>query len=424
LCGKGIAVAYFKGIYMQALWKITETALFEKKYSSLKENNICEIGEHIIGDITSAEDGPTLIVIGGIHGNEPAGVLASKRILSHLSIFKSKLKGRVIFLAGNTRALQKNVRYIDADLNRHWTSENVHSNKPDGRHDGYLNEDLEQRELLKIIQDVLKTAKDEVYVLDLHTTSAHGVPFVTLGDTLRNRAFAMNFPVTIVLGIEEQLSGTMLEYLNNLGVVTLGFEAGQHQAIQTIENHEALIWIALVASGCLREESVPPLNRYKKTLQYASGGMRFVEVRYRHALKPTDNFKMHSGYKNFQPVKRGEILASDKTGQIKAKETSLILMPLYQPQGDDGFFLVRHVKSFWLKVSEILRRIDIGAYMHILPGVKKHPKEENSLVINTNVARLFPLQIFHLLGFRRRRWIENRLVVSRRLHDRLSPFRR
>jgi succinylglutamate desuccinylase len=152
--------------------------------------------------------------------------------------------------------------------------------------------------------------------------------------------------------------------------------------------------------------------------------MRFVEVRYRHALKPTDNFKMHSGYKNFQPVKRGEILASDKTGQIKAKETSLILMPLYQPQGDDGFFLVRHVKSFWLKVSEILRRIDIGAYMHILPGVKKHPKEENSLVINTNVARLFPLQIFHLLGFRRRRWIENRLVVSRRLHDRLSPFRR
>ena len=65
-------------------------------------------------------------------------------------------------------------------------------------------------------------------MIDLHSTSADGLPFATVGDTMRNRRFAQNLPVTILLGIEEQLDGTMLEYLNNLGAVTLGFEGGQH----------------------------------------------------------------------------------------------------------------------------------------------------------------------------------------------------
>ncbi|MGH9882173.1 MAG: hypothetical protein ACRD6N_12115 [Pyrinomonadaceae bacterium] len=55
----------------------------------------------------------------------------------------------------------------------------------------------------------------------MHTTSAHGVPFATVGDTLRNRKFALNFPTTIVLGLEEQIEGTMLEYVNNLRAVTM-----------------------------------------------------------------------------------------------------------------------------------------------------------------------------------------------------------
>ena len=32
-----------------------------------------------------------------------------------------------------------------------------------------------------------------------------------------------------MLGIEEQLEGTMLEFMNNEGAVTLGFEGGQHE---------------------------------------------------------------------------------------------------------------------------------------------------------------------------------------------------
>jgi len=160
--------------------------------------------------------------------------------------------GRVYFLAGNTRAIRHGARFIGADLNRHWTRENLAKNKADSSA-SQIAEDYEQSELLKIFDEILTDAKDEVFALDLHTTSAEGLPFATVGDTMRNRRFAQKFPVTILLGIEEQLDGTMLEYLNNAGAVTFGFEGGQHDSLEAIENHEALIWLALVNSGILAE---------------------------------------------------------------------------------------------------------------------------------------------------------------------------
>jgi succinylglutamate desuccinylase len=50
---------------------------------------------------------------------------------------------------------------------------------------------------------------------------------------------------------------------------------------------------------------------------------------------------MREGYKNFQAIKAGEVLADDKNGEIVAPEDCLLLMPLYQRQGTDGFFLVK-----------------------------------------------------------------------------------
>jgi len=100
----------------------------------------------------------------------------------------------------------------------------------------------------------------------------------------------------------------------------------------------------------------------------------------------------------------------------------VILMPLYQKLGNDGFFIGRRIASFWLTVSAALRRLRVQKLMPLLPGVRRDPVDPETLVINTRVARLFPLQIFHLLGFRRRRWSGAKLIVSRRKHDTTSPF--
>jgi hypothetical protein len=240
---------------------------------------------------------------------------------------------------------------------------------------------------------------------------------------MRNRRFAQKFPVRILLGIEEQLDGTLLEYLNNKGAVTLGFEGGQHESAEALENHEALIWLALVNAEILALEDVPDLEKHRKKLAASAGKVRFLEVRYREAITSRDEFEMNPGFENFDLVKRGQILARNSKGEIKAPESGLILMPLYQKQGEDGFFIGREIAPFWLWLSKILRGLKLGNFIRILPGVRQHPTDSESLIVNTRVARFFPLQIFHLLGFRKRRLKENQLIVSRRRHDTKSPFR-
>ena len=379
-------------------------------------------GEHFIGEFVGDAAGATLIAVGSVHGNEPSGAIALQKVAEKLENLRGKLCGRVFLLGGNTRALARRKRFIGADLNRHWTSENLAKNKTNAALQ--IAEDVEQYELLQIFEEVLSTAEEEVFALDLHTTSATGLPFATVGDTLRNRRFAQKFPVTILLGIEEQLEGTMLEFLNNRGAVTFGFEGGQHDAAEAIENHEALVWLALVNSGILAAKDAPDLEKHRRNLRRASGKPRIVEIRHRQAVAPGDEFEMNPGFENFDPVKRGQLLAKNRNGVIEAVESGLIVMPLYQKQGDDGFFIGREVAPFWLQLSAILRTLKINSLMRVLPGVWKHPSDAESLIVNTRVARFFPLQIFHLLGFRKRRWSGDQLVVSRRRHDTQSPFKR
>lgn len=377
------------------------------------------VGEHLIGQFCGDEQGPTLIVFGGVHGNEAAGVKALRNVSEHLRPVEKSLKGRVYFLFGNTRALSEKIRFIDSDLNRHWTPANL-AKATTGFNDEELSEDRELAEILPILERILGGARSEVFALDLHSTSADGVPFATVGDTLRNRAFAMNFPTTILLGIEEQLDGTILEYLNNRGAVTFGYEGGQHFSEKTVRTHEALVHLALTHSGIIgRTDEFAARENF---LREVAGRPRIIEIRYRHAITPADDFRMDPGFDNFTPVTRGQRLAEQANGVVKASESGLLMMPLYQKLGEDGFFLGREIAPFWLKLSAILRRSGAAGWMRHLPGVKSSDESGETLEINTRIARFFPLQIFHLLGFRKRRRKGDLLVVSRRKHDTTSPF--
>ncbi len=379
------------------------------------------VGRHRIYTFVGDPAGPTLIAFGSIHGNEAAGAVALERVSRRLLELNPLVRGRVYLLAGNTRAILQSVRFIDADLNRHWTEANIRKNSSARELPDPLSEDTEQRELLVDIEEILSTAKDEVYALDLHSTSAEGAAFATVGDTLRNRGFARQFPITILLGIEEQLEGTLLEYLNNLGAVTLGFEGGQHFAASTIDTHEALVWSALYNSGILEDED--DRRHWYDVLNRATQHPRILEVRYRHAIDPSDGFEMHPGFNNFDTVRKGQLLAKDVRGDVRSNESGVILMPLYQKLGEDGFFLGREVAPFWLWLSAVLRRAGAHRLMPFLPGVRRSRTDPETLEIDTRVARFFPLQILHLLGFRRRRWIGSQLVVSRRKFDTISPYR-
>src|SRR2546430_699994 len=106
-------------------------------------------GQHLIAAISGLMPGPTLIVVGSIHGNEPGGALAARRVAADLKAKRPLLRGEVILLSGNTRALARNVRYINTDLNRHWTAENIFAVRSEGHFASTKSENLELRELLE-----------------------------------------------------------------------------------------------------------------------------------------------------------------------------------------------------------------------------------------------------------------------------------
>ncbi len=377
-----------------------------------------------IGQYGDPNQDPWLICIGGIHGNEFAGVAAIQRVFQKLQQAQIPIHGNFIGIAGNLQALSKGQRYLRKDLNRMWVPERI-----DRLQDGPINgefklaEDREQAELFERLERILQPANRRLYFLDLHTTSSHSAPFAIFGDTLRNRRFARHFPVPLILGLEEVLDGVLIEYLTNLGHIAMAFEGGQHEAPESVDRLEAAIWIALMNAGLVRSTDVPRAGQYDRLLAQACKGLPHVsEVVYRHEITPEDHFQMHPGFKNFQKIRKNQRLAIDRNGQIKAPANARILMPLYQGLGNDGFFLVRDVHPLWLKFSSLLRRLRIDKLIPYLPGIRRHPKDANTFIVNTVVARLFTIEVFHLLGYRRKLRVGKLLYVSKRSYDMVSPL--
>jgi succinylglutamate desuccinylase len=367
-----------------------------------------------IGHAGGHTAGPTVICVAAIHGNEPAGVLALRRVFQKIEDSMISLRGELVGLAGNLPAIAVGKRYLAHDLNRRWTWERIVALDREPR-EGEDVEDHEQRELLREIRDRARRPGNDVYLLDLHTASAPTVPFVILGDTLRNREFARNLPTPIVLGLEEQLEGTLTEYVTSLGHVAVAFEGGQNDDPASVEALEAAVWLLLAGAGALAEGDVPELDRRRAMLSAARHGLPAVlEIFHRHAVGPADEFVMRPGFRNFQEVRRGEVLATDRSGEVRAPGDDRIFLPRYQGLGDDGFFLARSVDPLWLAVSSWLRRSGLPSLAPRLPGVRRHPERRDQLVVDRRVTRLFSRELFHLLGFQVRIVDPEHLVVTRR----------
>jgi len=368
-----------------------------------------------IGRYGSSAPGPLVFCIGGIHGNEPAGVRALENVLRRLNETQPRFRGELIGLAGNRMALGRGVRYLDQDLNRMWMPHRVWSLDDEGSGAASTSEDFEQRELLGWIRRALDGKPELAVFLDLHTTSSDGAPFVIISDTILNRRLAQQMKAPIILGLEENLDGTILNYINELGHVAIGFEAGQHDSPDSISNHEAAIWLTLVGVGCLSPEDAPPISELHQRIRSASKGVpEVLEMRHRHGITANDHFEMLPGFRNFHRAGKGQIVARDRRGNIMLPESGYLFRPLYQKQGDDGFFLVREVRPFWLKVSTLLRKIRADAVLPLLPGVDPLSNEGQVYLVNTRIARWFVIEIFHLLGYRKHVEFEGKLIVSRR----------
>ena len=300
------------------------------------------------------EKGPLLIIIAAIHGNEQAGIRAlelSKKMLEVEPITNPSFvfHGRMIGLAGNLKAIEKGVRFIDEDLNRMWHPSNLSHIK--GKNSSDLNcEEEELVDLLDHISSYISSSEgEEVYILDLHTTSSGGGIFAIPNHDLSSLEIAKNLHAPVVLDMLRAIQGTTLHYFNQRTfstpqVTSVTFEAGQHDDELSVNRCIAAIINCLKSIGCVRGQDVENIHD-EILISYSQNLPKLSRLLYKHEIRPQDNFIMKPGYNNFDSVREGEVLAFDQYGEIKAKFNGLILMPLYQNQGNDGFFIIQPLQN-------------------------------------------------------------------------------
>lgn len=353
----------------------------------------------IIGKIKGEEGQPTIVFFAGIHGNETSGIFALQEVFK--SIESLNIQGSVFGVSGNLKALELNKRFIDEDLNRIWTHDRLDYLNEKVNHNA---EEQEQTELFELLKEIITTNSGPLYFIDLHTTSSRTLPFITINDALINRKFSKLFPVPIVLGIEEYLNGPLLSYINELGYVSLGFESGQHDAAHAISNHISFAYLALVYTKILNKEDVSDCMKHYNRLKKASKNESEIsEVVHLHKILESENFKMLNGFKSFQNIKKGTKLAISNNKEIVSKHNATLFMPLYQDIGDDGFFIIRKIRPFFLSLSAVLRRFKADNLLVLFPGITWQDKRKHVLQVNLKVARYMAKPIFHLFGYRNKR---------------------
>jgi len=218
---------------------------------------------------------PEFTIVGSVHGDEPAGKKAIKKILSEDLEFKKPVK----FIIANEEALEKDKRYLDMDLNRSFP--------------GKQNSKSHEEKLAHRLKDEVKGTK----VLDLHTTRSYPKPFATIKNTneetielieASNIDKAVHFP---------ESSGTLVEKAKAGIVAETGYQKSQEavdNAVRIIKNFLGYFEVIDYSFNT----SKPQIYKYKETVK---GDWEFLA-------------------ENFQKVEEGEIYAKNGSENLKAEE--------------------------------------------------------------------------------------------------------
>lgn len=304
------------------------------------------MAKRIIGRYKGNKPGPLIVLTGAMHGNEHAGVRAIDILLKTLEAEQAshpefEFHGNILGLIGNTRAYEKGMRYIHEDINRFWFEHYIHRIKQAHIED-LKDEDLEMREFIETLDSEIEALQPtKIYLMDLHTTSSDGI-FSIGGSSSESIEIASNIPVSIVINLIQGLGGTTLNYFghryNGIPSTALAFEGGYHfDPISANRCLSAAIFF-LRYIGAIKEDDLENTNNFVLK-QYGKDLPKKMRVIYRHQVDDPTLWEMQPGFKNFDIIYQGQLLAHYDKKTIHAPESGYILMPLYQKQGHDGFFI-------------------------------------------------------------------------------------
>lgn len=262
--------------------------------------------------IKGTNKGPKSIIIAGMHGDEPCGVHAFLKILPKLQIDN----GEVTFLIGNPKALGKNIRFTEYNLNRALRNAKYYSKK-----------DKETYEY-KRAQFLKKIMLRADVALDLHSTRNPGKPFIICENNAFNIVdkFPENF-VRRVSGFAKIEPGATDDFMNDNGKIGIGIECGQHDDPNAVNVAISAIDSFLHIRG-----------HFKKMIQYKKPRRQTLKIN--KLYKTRDNFVLTRVFQDFETIKAGTVVGYDAKRKISVNKKSVILFAHNcSKQNEEAFLL-------------------------------------------------------------------------------------
>lgn len=298
--------------------------------------------DRFLGKIEGTMPGPLVICLAAIHGNEQIGIHAFRNVASAIEKHQIKFSGKLVGLLGNAKATASNVRFLDYDLNRCWRQE-VLNRVLMGKQPRQA-EDEELRQLYEIIERESRGNYTFRVMADLHSTSADKGNFIVISEDEVNHPVIRALKLPTIIGLDKYLEGTLLDYYHRKGFLSFAFEGGMMGTESVYQLHTSGLWEILDKSGCISHHDHDMEDHYADQLAKVSAGLpKKLIVKYRESVKKEDGFRMLPGFHNFQRIKAGQHLAINHRGNILSPMDGLMFMPLYQTEGEDGFFIAEEI---------------------------------------------------------------------------------
>ncbi|MDO4231258.1 MAG: succinylglutamate desuccinylase/aspartoacylase family protein [Lautropia sp.] len=318
----------------------------------------------------SLQPGPKLLIMGGVHGNETAGPIAIREILAEFDAGERRLqRGVLTFIpVANPVAWAGKRREGDRNLNRDFRPAISPENAED-----------------RIANRLAPLLAQHDILVDLHTFSAPGEPFVFFGpqnnqnelepfaraaeeerlaQAIGPRRLVYGWLNAYAKGVQRRQNGSVAygcgttEYMRALGGIAVTVECGQHLDPQApvvartaIDNVLRLLEIG----GLPAADSA---NSTDKTRDQAASGANTASVAHpasadaagHELIELHDVFDRHSTedqfvreWRSFDTVKAGETIARRADGQtLCAPEDGYVVFPNPgTPPGREWFYFAR-----------------------------------------------------------------------------------
>lgn len=265
--------------------------------------------------ISGKEKGTISIILVGVHGDEKCGVEALEKILPTLEIER----GVVLFGYGNPRAIEESKRFIEANLNRMFNSEEQ------------LTANDKQSYEYKRAQFLKNYLNQADALLDIHASSI-----------LDSRAFVICeanaaeivkfFPIDLIVsGFDKVEPGGTDYFMNSRGKIGICLECGYMINPQAIEMAEESIFAFLKARGHIKNDLTSQKQSYLQM--------------FKKYFANTDKFTLLKPFSNFEVVESGQIIGFDGQEEVKAPRRSFILFAHNGTRIGDEVFLLGEEKE-------------------------------------------------------------------------------